>query len=449
MGAATLAPIVRALGGDLMAGGRRANVPGPGHSPADRSVSLWLVGGRVVVHCFAGDDWRDVLADLRRRKLVDGDGRLTNVRHAEPTSDDRPHRAARVAAARALWAEGRPLAGTLSAQHLAWRDVDAGGVEALRHHPAAPAAVYAARGPRRPAVLAAIRDPAGVLVGVELTYLALNGERARLAVPRKTIGTCPPGAAVRLAPAGAALLVGEGVFTCLSAGAHFGLPAWALLSTRNLRAWTPPAGVRAVLLAADRGADGERSAQVLAERLRAMGIACAVRFPPAPYGDWNEALCGRPERERGRDRVARRTGGPGRRPGDPAMTHDDGLVLIPAALRPVLVANGARDGDHVPVLKLFNPAGPGTWLITELGDDGDTLFGLCDLDMGCPELGSVSLSEITSVTLPFGLTIERDVSFEGRVPISRWTELARSAGSIREAEAAVRALPAINGTPTG
>ena len=88
----------------------------------------------------------------------------------------------------------------------------------------------------------------------------------------------------------------------------------------------------------------------------------------------------------------------------PTTTPDTGLVLIPDDLRPTLIANGLRDGDHVPVLKLFNPAGPGTWLITELGDDGDTLFGLCDLDMGFPELGSVSLSEITSVKLPLGLT---------------------------------------------
>jgi hypothetical protein len=129
------------------------------------------------------------------------------------------------------------------------------------------------------------------------------------------------------------------------------------------------------------------------------------------------------------------------------MTYDDGLVLIPDALRAILIANGARDGDHVPVLKLFNPTGAGTWLITELGDDGDTMFGLCDLDMGCPELGSVSLTEITSVKLPLGLTIERDVSFEGRVPISRWMEIARTTGSIREAEAVVGQLPVINGSP--
>lgn len=130
----------------------------------------------------------------------------------------------------------------------------------------------------------------------------------------------------------------------------------------------------------------------------------------------------------------------------PKTSDDTGLALIPDDLRATLIANGLRDGDHVPVLKLFNPAGPGTWLITELGDDGDILFGLCDLDMGFPELGSVSLSEITAVKLPLGLTIERDVSFQGRVPISRWMEISRATGSIRAAEAVVRELPAINGT---
>ncbi|WP_296595487.1 DUF2958 domain-containing protein [Phenylobacterium sp.] len=121
--------------------------------------------------------------------------------------------------------------------------------------------------------------------------------------------------------------------------------------------------------------------------------------------------------------------------------HDDGLVLIPDALRPQLAANAAEpDGDPIPVLKLFNPTGPGTWLITELDSDGDTMFGLCDLDMGSPELGSVSLRELAGVTLPFKLTIERDVHFEGRLPISRWAEIARRCGSLREAEQIVRAV---------
>jgi len=44
------------------------------------------------------------------------------------------------------------------------------------------------------------------------------------------------------------------------------------------------------------------------------------------------------------------------------------------------------------------------------------------------------------VTLPFGLTIERDVHFDGRLPISQWADIARRCGSIREAEQIVRTV---------
>ncbi|RAK66374.1 toprim domain-containing protein [Phenylobacterium kunshanense] len=318
--AATLAPIVRALGGDLWAGGRRANVPGPGHGPDDRSVSLLLSRDRVVVHCFAGDDWRTVLAEIEDLGLVDGEGRLVGAGGALVVPPPAPGRRERLAAAQQLWSEGRPLGRSLSARHLDLRGV-AAPTEGLRHHPEVPAAVYAGAGPRRPALLAAIRDAAsGDLVGVEVTYLAPNGTRALLRLPRKTVGLCPPGAAVRFAPAGPRLLVGEGVFTSLSAAGRFGLPAWALLSTRNLRRWRPPAGVRFVLIAADRGADGEASARALAASLRASGVAVALRWPPPPFGDWNEALGmgpGEVEGKEGRGRAGAadgRSGPSARRP---------------------------------------------------------------------------------------------------------------------------------------
>jgi hypothetical protein len=92
----------------------------------------------------------------------------------------------------------------------------------------------------------------------------------------------------------------------------------------------------------------------------------------------------------------------------------------------------------VPVVKLFNPMGPATWLATELDADGDTLFGLADLGFGCPELGSFSLSEIAALRLPFGLRIERDLGFEPRFRLSIWTALSRRAGSILHAETALR-----------
>ncbi len=109
------------------------------------------------------------------------------------------------------------------------------------------------------------------------------------------------------------------------------------------------------------------------------------------------------------------------------------MILLTDDLRERLLVNGRdRGADHVPVVKFFNPLGEGVWLATELDADGDTLFGLADL--GHPELGSFSLDELTSITLPFGMGIERDILFTGDFPISVWAEAARKAGSIRAAE---------------
>ncbi len=288
--ALSLRPIVRALGGDLYAGGRRANVPAPGHSRHDRSVSLLLRDGRVVVHTFNGTDWRAVLADLRARGLVDAIGAPTGGGGRSGHANDDPGRPSRLAVARRLWCEARPIDGTLSARHARLRGIARALPQALRHHPAAPLAVYAPPRHVRPALVAAIVGPDGDLQAVELSYLAPNGRRAdHLRLPRKTVGLVPPGSAVRLDPPGSDLLVGEGVFTTLSASEVFDLPAWALTSTRNLRAWSPPDGVRRVLIAADRGRDGERSARMLRDRLARAGVAATVRLPPAPHGDWNEA----------------------------------------------------------------------------------------------------------------------------------------------------------------
>ena len=107
------------------------------------------------------------------------------------------------------------------------------------------------------------------------------------------------------------------------------------------------------------------------------------------------------------------------------------MILLTGAQRDRLLANGRqRDQDHIPVVKFFNPLGEGVWLATEL--DGDIMFGLADL--GYPELGSWSLSEMQSVRLPFGMEIERDLLFTGDFPISVWAEAARETGSIRAAE---------------
>jgi len=127
------------------------------------------------------------------------------------------------------------------------------------------------------------------------------------------------------------------------------------------------------------------------------------------------------------------------------------MDLMPDDIRQRLLANGAAEveTDHVPVVKFFDPTGAATWLITEMmPDEPDILFGLCDLGMGCPELGYVSLAELESVTGRLGLGIERDLYFTARFPLSVYARAAQIAGSITESEQALAHAAAALGRPS-
>jgi hypothetical protein len=250
----------------------------------------------VIVHTFGDGDWKDVLDYLRGEGLVDAQNAPTSLAQsrrvqtaAAATGLERRQAALRI------WEAGRPLAGTLSARHCTQRGVSRPlpGPDVLRHGGQTPVSAYAESQHHRPALLAAISDKDGAFTAVEVTYLAPNARRAiDLRLSRKTVGPSPASCAVRIDAAAPRMLVGEGLFTTLSASARFGLPAWALMSTRNLRRWRPPAGVREVLIAADRGTDGEASAEQLRAGLAAAGLKARVALPPEGFGDWNEAEAG-------------------------------------------------------------------------------------------------------------------------------------------------------------
>jgi hypothetical protein len=112
------------------------------------------------------------------------------------------------------------------------------------------------------------------------------------------------------------------------------------------------------------------------------------------------------------------------------------MNLIPDALRAQLLANGRLSVenerfDPPPVVKLFTPDAGATWLLTEIDpDDLERAFGLCDLGLGFPELGYVSLAELATVRGPLGLAVERDLHFLGDKPISVYAREARLAGRI-------------------
>ncbi|MFN8343966.1 MAG: DUF2958 domain-containing protein [Spirosomataceae bacterium] len=114
--------------------------------------------------------------------------------------------------------------------------------------------------------------------------------------------------------------------------------------------------------------------------------------------------------------------------------------LIPSELREKMIENArnmlkGREDDHPPVVKLFSIAGNATWLLSELNPMEPTVaFGLCDLGMGSPELGYVSLEELESIqhpSLPIPLIV-RDEHFEADYLMSVYAEAARRRRGITE-----------------
>jgi hypothetical protein len=81
--------------------------------------------------------------------------------------------------------------------------------------------------------------------------------------------------------------------------------------------------------------------------------------------------------------------------------------------------------DFEPVVKLFTAAGNAIWLLTELNPDIHLAFGLCDLGLGEPELGYVSLAELSAARGPLGLPLECDLHFAPTLTISAYAERAR------------------------
>ena len=112
------------------------------------------------------------------------------------------------------------------------------------------------------------------------------------------------------------------------------------------------------------------------------------------------------------------------------------MKFFTEAQRRELIANGERSaaGQHIdpqPVVKLFTPDAGATWLLTELDpSEADRAFGLCDLGLGCPELGYVSITELASVRGRLGLPVERDLYFTANRPLSEYAAEAHRRGRV-------------------
>jgi putative DNA primase/helicase len=141
-----------------------------------------------------------------------------------------------------------------------------------------------------PAMIAMVTGPDGTPTILHRTYLTVDGLKAPVIEPRRLMpGTLAKGAAIRLAPAGDALGIAEGIETALSASALFGVPCWAAVSAGMLAAWQPPSGAKRITIFGDNDANhtGQAAAYALAARLRSERVV-EVQIPAAVGADWND-----------------------------------------------------------------------------------------------------------------------------------------------------------------
>ena len=112
--------------------------------------------------------------------------------------------------------------------------------------------------------------------------------------------------------------------------------------------------------------------------------------------------------------------------------------FLPPRIVAQLIENGRRSAageqtDPPPVVKLFTPDAAATWLLAEIDSrDPDPAFGLCDLGLGEPELGYVSLDDLASIRGRLGLPVEIDRWFVPDKPLSGFADAARAGRRIVE-----------------
>jgi hypothetical protein len=259
-----------------------------------RGASLALRDGErgLIAKCFGGCDPRDILAELRRRGLLDNaphDPRhpATPVRIDADNRDDPAHR---IAMAQRIWNAAQDARGTPVGHYLAGRRITIAPPPALRWAPA----LRRPDGTNRPAMIARIDSIDGELIGIARTWLARDLAGSWHRDDRAMLGSAA-GGAVRLAPAAEALMVGEGLETCLAAMEATGMPAWAALSTSGMVALILPPTVRSVVILVDhdRNGAGGRAAFAAGQRWLAEGLRVRLALPPEPGTDMADVLAGR------------------------------------------------------------------------------------------------------------------------------------------------------------
>jgi putative DNA primase/helicase len=196
-----------------------------------------------------------------------------------------------------IWAEAVPLsADDPVARYLAGRGIQLPScTQALRYHPALDYWHMGRCIGRFPAMLGAVTDPSGTMVGLHRTYLTQDGRKADVEIAKKLTGASAllAGCSIKLdypTNVMGALTIGvaEGIETALACSAASGTPTVSAISAGGLERYQWPAGLQSLIVFADHDASqvGQKAAAALARRARSRGLTSRVLTPPIVGTDW-------------------------------------------------------------------------------------------------------------------------------------------------------------------
>ena len=241
--------------------------PNHGKGHGDRNPSLSVSDGddRLLLRCFAGCEFEDIIDALRGRGLL-------NDNRVEPRRDA-PRVIPKIEAdplALELWDRSEPIHGTIAEEYLQRRGL-------LLTPPSL--------GHYRGSMIAAVHQPYHGVTAIQKTPIEADFSHG----DRMTKGPLGTGA-VRLGAAQEIMGIAEGTETALSAMMLTGMSVWASLGGKRLHNVELPPFVREVHIFCDNDQAGREAAYRASDVHRALGRDVEIRRPPPEFKDYNEFI---------------------------------------------------------------------------------------------------------------------------------------------------------------
>ncbi|HWW64954.1 MAG TPA: CHC2 zinc finger domain-containing protein [Sphingomonadaceae bacterium] len=281
----------------LQRAGREYKACCPFHPDRSPSFTIFADGERF--HCFGCGASGDVLDFVQRayavrlpeaaRMLGAGDMPRRPMPSSPEASDGADTRAKR-ARALAIWHRAKSAAGTLAEAYLRFRGILPPYPPDLRF-----LRLRCGNLGALPCLVAAVRDVAGTVIGIQRIWLAGDGQgKAAITTPKRSLGQVK-GGAIRLGKLDGTgwLTVCEGPEDGLSLRNMLGGPVWVAAGATFLPAMQFPPEVRTIVIGADNDPAGCRAAEDAAQAYAGRGLSVRIIRPLSGCKDFNDELRGR------------------------------------------------------------------------------------------------------------------------------------------------------------